>query len=401
MKMLKWCGALAAAVAVGMIASLAVADYTILDSTGTTKTVKAFVCETTKICTAHVPMASDGTEIFTSSAAGYVRFASAPAVTATNATAGSFNATVVGTGTFATQAAATQSGTWTVQPGNTANTTAWLVTGTGGAFPGTHASGSVASGAFASGSIASGALASGSVSSGAFASGSVSSGAFASGALAAGSMVDLLTMRGTKAAGTAAANSALVGGVYNSGGVTLTDGQQAAAQFTAAGDLKVSGVGVAQGSTTSGQTLSPIGCRTLNAPPADTTAQTNIPWCDLSGRIVTAPYTNPENMVSGGTAAMTGTTSTSLMAAPASGLRNYMTHLICTNSHATVGTFVLVQDGSGGTTIYEGYAAAVGGGFSITLPVPLRQPTTATALYVQDVTTGANVICFGSGYKAA
>jgi hypothetical protein len=30
---------------------------------------------------------------------------------------------------------ATQSGTWTVQPGNTANTTAWLVTGTGGTFP--------------------------------------------------------------------------------------------------------------------------------------------------------------------------------------------------------------------------------------------------------------------------
>jgi hypothetical protein len=31
--------------------------------------------------------------------------------------------------------AATQSGIWTVQPGNTANTTAWLVTGTGGTFP--------------------------------------------------------------------------------------------------------------------------------------------------------------------------------------------------------------------------------------------------------------------------
>ena len=30
---------------------------------------------------------------------------------------------------------ATQSGTWTVQPGNTPNTTAWLVTGTGGTFP--------------------------------------------------------------------------------------------------------------------------------------------------------------------------------------------------------------------------------------------------------------------------
>lgn len=54
----------------------------------------------------------------------------------TQATASSLNATVVGTGTFAVQAA--QSGTWTVQPGNTANTTAWLVTGTGGTFPATQ-----------------------------------------------------------------------------------------------------------------------------------------------------------------------------------------------------------------------------------------------------------------------
>ncbi len=122
---------------------------------------------------------------------------------------------------------------------------------------------------------------------------------------------------------------------------------------------------------------------------------------DLVGKLIVLPYANPENFVSGVTAAMTGVTSTSLIAAPAAGLRNYVTNLICTNSHATQGTFVIVQDGSAGTTIYEGYAAAVGGGFSITFPTPLRQPTTATALFVQDVTTGANVICSGSGYKGA
>jgi hypothetical protein len=53
--------------------------------------------------------------------------ASAVPVTAAQGTAANLNATVVGTGTFATQAA--QSGTWTVQPGNTANTTAWKVDG--------------------------------------------------------------------------------------------------------------------------------------------------------------------------------------------------------------------------------------------------------------------------------
>lgn len=53
--------------------------------------------------------------------------------TVAQATAANLNATVTGT------VAATQSGTWTVQPGNTANTTAWLVTGTGGTFPVTQA----------------------------------------------------------------------------------------------------------------------------------------------------------------------------------------------------------------------------------------------------------------------
>lgn len=51
------------------------------------------------------------------------------------------NLTVINAGTFAVQAA--QSGTWTVQPGNTANTTAWLVTGTGGTFPITDSGGSI------------------------------------------------------------------------------------------------------------------------------------------------------------------------------------------------------------------------------------------------------------------
>lgn len=86
-----------------------------------------------------------------------------------------------------------------------------------------------------SAAIASGAYASGSIASGAFASGSVASGAFASGSLAAGAMVDLLTMRGTVAAGTAAANSMLTGCVYNSTPITLSNGQQAAVQCSVNG----------------------------------------------------------------------------------------------------------------------------------------------------------------------
>lgn len=121
---------------------------------------------------------------------------------------------------------------------------------------------------------------------------------------------------------------------------------------------------------------------------------------DLVGKLIVLPYANPENFVSGAiTSAMTGTTSTSLIAAPAAGLRNYITQITVSNAHATVGTDVIIQDGSGGTTLYTIPAAAVYGGATITFPTPLRQPTTATAIYCANVTTGASTKVSASGYK--
>jgi hypothetical protein len=108
------------------------------------------------------------------------------------------------------------------------------------------------------------------------------------------------------------------------------------------------------------------------------------------------------NYVSGTIAtAMTGTTSTSLLAAPAAGLRNYITQITVSNSHATVGTDIIIQDGASGTTLYVIPAAAAYGGASIDFPTPLRQPTTATAIYCANVTTGSSTKVSASGYKAA
>jgi len=113
-------------------------------------------------------------------------------------------------------------------------------------------------------------------------------------------------------------------------------------------------------------------------------------------------YGPSANYVSGCiSTAMTGTTSTSLLAAPASGLRNYITQITVSNSHATVGTDVLIQDGSGGTTLWVIPAAAVYGGAVVSFPSPLRQPTTATAIYCANVTTGASTKVSASGYKAS
>lgn len=123
---------------------------------------------------------------------------------------------------------------------------------------------------------------------------------------------------------------------------------------------------------------------------------------DLVGKQIVLPYANPENFVSGViSSAMTGTTSTSLIAAPAAGLRNYITQITVSNTHATVGTNIEIQDGNGGTTIYIIPAAAVYGGATITFPTPLRQPTTATAIYCKNTTTGASTFVSASGYKGA
>lgn len=118
---------------------------------------------------------------------------------------------------------------------------------------------------------------------------------------------------------------------------------------------------------------------------------------DLVGKQIVLPYANPENFVSGVTAAITDTTNTSVIASAGGSLRNYVTHIIVTNSHATVSTLVEIRDGAT-TVLYRGYALAAGGGFSVTLPVPLKG-TAATAVTASCITTGSNVYVSASGYK--
>lgn len=118
---------------------------------------------------------------------------------------------------------------------------------------------------------------------------------------------------------------------------------------------------------------------------------------DLVGKLIVLPFANPENFVNGTTAAITDTTTTSIIASAGGSLRNYITDLTVTNSHPTVGTFVKITDGAS-TILWEGYAAAAGGGFAKSFSIPLRG-TAATAVNAICVTTGANVIVSAAGYK--
>lgn len=117
---------------------------------------------------------------------------------------------------------------------------------------------------------------------------------------------------------------------------------------------------------------------------------------DLTGKQIVMPYANPENFLNPvPTAAITDTTSTQVMAAIAS-FRNYVTYCKVTNSHASVGSFVQILDGS--TVVDSGYVAPAGGGFVTKYDPPIRG-TANTALNCQATTTGANFKCSCGGFK--
>ena len=112
-----------------------------------------------------------------------------------------------------------------------------------------------------------------------------------------------------------------------------------------------------------------------------------------------APYAQPANFVSGATASITDTTATQVIAAQGAGVVTYVTSVMATNGDADTGTFVNITDGSGGTVLWSGFAAANGGGFTHTFPTPIKT-TANTALYCACVTTGATVRVCAAGYKA-
>jgi hypothetical protein len=208
------------------------------------------------------------------------------------------------------------------------------------------------------------------------------------------------TIKATSTAPVTATDTALVTVLRPDSAGIIATGTQASPSASylstvAAGDI-------AAAASDSGNPVK-IGAKATNAEPtALTTGQRANLIADLVGKLIVLPYANPENFVSGAiTTAMTGTTTTSLIAAPAAGLRNYITQITVSNAHATVGTDVIIQDGSGGAALYTIPAAAVYGGAVITFPTPLRQPSTATAIFCANVTTGASTKVSASGYKGA
>lgn len=104
-----------------------------------------------------------------------------------------------------------------------------------------------------------------------------------------------------------------------------------------------------------------------------------------------------------GTVSVTTTTSTSLIAAPGAGLYIYVTHVSCWNT-GSANTTVVLQNGSGGSTIFEANVPATTGGFIVDFSVPIggdQKMTANTALYFAAGSATTSLICNAAGYKAS
>lgn len=104
-------------------------------------------------------------------------------------------------------------------------------------------------------------------------------------------------------------------------------------------------------------------------------------------------------LVKGGTAAMTGTTSTQVIASVASNII-YVSSCSVNNTHASVDTLVDLQDGNGGTVIWTFTAPHGFLGESHSFNPPLRVGAVADALFAADETTGASVKIFCQGFAS-
>lgn len=111
------------------------------------------------------------------------------------------------------------------------------------------------------------------------------------------------------------------------------------------------------------------------------------------------PYAKPADRVRGVSVDITGLVAVQVVASPGVGYKLNITHILVTNSDATVGTMVNLTDGIAGGVLLSGYAAEAGGGFSVSLPVPLTL-TLATALYAICETNHANVRVSASGFRS-
>lgn len=121
--------------------------------------------------------------------------------------------------------------------------------------------------------------------------------------------------------------------------------------------------------------------------------RTNL-FAGVDGVIITRPHCNLEDIVSGN-ASNTDGTSTSLIAAQASGIKTYLTSIILTNTSAT-DIYVEIKDG---TTVKLTIPVPANSGAVVNLPVPIGG-TAATAWNFDPSAAATTIYCSAVGFKS-
>jgi hypothetical protein len=118
----------------------------------------------------------------------------------------------------------------------------------------------------------------------------------------------------------------------------------------------------------------------------DLSPVTVIPWA--SGTLVTGVVTT----------AMTNTASNQVIAGAASNYL-YITSCHASNDHASTDTLMLLQNGSGGSTIGK-FMVPHGGGNDLNWPTPIAVSTAGNGLFAANVTTASSTYIECTGFKS-
>jgi hypothetical protein len=179
-----------------------------------------------------------------------------------------------------------------------------------------------------------------------------------------------------------------------------TDGDYSTVNVDSAGRVYVNSAGTAAHDAAIAGNPVRIGGRAVSA---DVTAVTAGDAVDLiatlTGKQVVYPFALPGTSWSyASPAAVTDTADDEAKAAGAAGVRHYITGVQVFNGHDTVGTEVVIKDGS--TVLWRGWAEQTGGGCSAVFNPPLRG-TAATAVNVANVTNSSSTYFNLQGFSAS
>jgi hypothetical protein len=118
---------------------------------------------------------------------------------------------------------------------------------------------------------------------------------------------------------------------------------------------------------------------------------------DKVGKLITLPYANPENFVSG-IASVANTADTAVIAAQGAGLFIYITSISIANTGATTSLVTIETDTASAKTAIWYMINPVQGGDNITFPVPLKVPVANKNLGFVCGSSSTTQYCSISGY---